>query len=129
MADSLWLLDTSVLIDVLRGHKPAQLWVDSLAPVTPFISVITAAELVAGCRNATEQRLVERELELYETLWLDEALSQTALHWYQRFRLSHNTGFLDCLIAATATQRRLTLATLNLKHFSPLPDLLATKPY
>ncbi len=123
-----WLLDTSILVDVLRGDKSARAWIDALPEDTCAISVITSAELLAGCRNRTEQRAVERELELYETLWVSEEISQVALEFYKRYHLSHSVGFLDCLIAATATTTGLNLATLNLKHF-PFPDLQAERPY
>jgi len=124
-----WLLDTSILVDILRGYKPTRDWVDSIPPTDRFVSVITAAELLAGCRNQTEQRAVERELALYTMLWLDEGASQAALEWYRRFHLSHGIGFLDCLIAATAVQRGLRLATLNLKHFGPLTNVHAERPH
>ena len=124
-----WLLDTSILVDILRGYKPTRDWVDSIPPTDRFVSVITAAELLAGCRNQTEQRAVERELALYAMLWLDEGASQAALEWYRRFHLSHGIGFLDCLIAATAVQRGLRLATLNLKHFAPLTNVHAERPH
>lgn len=124
-----WLLDTSILVDILRGYKPTRDWVDSISPADRFVSVITAAELLAGCRNQTEQRAVERELALYAMLWLDEGASQSALEWYRRFHLSHGIGFLDCLIAATAVERGLRLATLNLKHFAPLTNVHAERPH
>ena len=129
MAEAGWLLDTSILIDVLRGYKPARTWIVSVPPSARFVSVVTAAELLSGCRNQTEQRAVDRELALYQTVWLDEAISQAALQLYRRFHLSHSVGFLDCLIAATATGRGLRLATLNLKHFAPFPNIRPEKPY
>lgn len=126
--DTRWLLDTSILVDVLRGYKPVRTWIDALPEDACAISVITSAELIAGCRNRTEQRAVERELELYETVWLTEEISQSAFEFYKRYHLSHNVGFLDCLIAATAIQNGLQLATLNLKHF-PFSELRVAKPY
>jgi predicted nucleic acid-binding protein len=84
---------------------------------------------VAGCHNQTEQRAVERETALYQMLWLDEPVSQSALSLYRRFRLSHGTGFLDCLIAATAEKHSLQIATLNLKHFAPFPAVRSERPY
>ncbi len=129
MAVSNWLLDTSILIDILRGQIAARNWVDSLALTARSVSVITAAELLAGCHSQREQRTVERELNLYSTVWIDESTSQTALEFYKRFHLSHGVGFLDCLIAATATQHGYRLATLNLKHFTMLPGLQAEHPY
>ena len=123
-----WLLDTSILIDLLRGSKPARDWIDSLSENARLISVITAAELLAGCRNRTEQRAVEREIALYGLVWISEDVAQTALEFYKQFHLSHNVGFLDCLVAATALKNELRLATLNLKHF-PFPDLKSERPY
>ena len=124
MAETAWLLDTSILVDLLRGSA-----IDTLDISDRLISVITAAELLAGCRNQREQRAVERELALYTTLWLEEAASQTALDLYRRFHLSHGAGFLDCLIAATAVTHGLPVTTLNLKHLAAFPDVQAEKPY
>ena len=127
-ADS-WLIDTSIVVDILRGHSPAKDWVDTLPEEGRFVSVVTAAELVAGCRNQAEQRRVEREIALYTTVWLDETVSQAALELYKKFHLSHGAAFLDCLIAATAINNGLRLATLNLTHFVPFPDIHAERPY
>jgi predicted nucleic acid-binding protein len=129
VAEAGWLLDTSILIDVLRGYKPARDWVNSIPEAVQFVSVVTAAELFSGCHNRAEQRAVERELALYQVVWLDEDTSQTALQFYQRFHLSHGVGFLDCLIAATAIALGLRLTTLNLKHFAPFSDLQVERPY
>jgi predicted nucleic acid-binding protein len=129
VAEAAWLLDTSILVDVLRGYKPARDWIASIPQSARFVSVITAAELLSGCRNQTEQRAIDRELTLYQTTWVDEAISQAALQMYRRFHLSHGVEFLDCLSAATATERNVQIATLNLKHFAPLPDLSVKKPY
>jgi predicted nucleic acid-binding protein len=129
MADPLWLLDTSILIDVLRGSVSARRWIDAQPISACAISVITGAELLAGCRNLREQRAVEREINSYQMLWLDESNSRAALEFYQHFHLSHNVGFFDCLIAATALARDLRLATLNLLHFSVLRGVRAERPY
>ena len=48
MADGEWLLDTSILIDIVRGYQPARNWIDSLASTERFISVAVAAELLSG---------------------------------------------------------------------------------
>ena len=42
------LIETSVLIDVLRGWIPARQWLDSISPEERFISVITAVVLRDG---------------------------------------------------------------------------------
>lgn len=124
-----WLLDTSILVDVLRGNEAARDWVDSLPAQSRFLSCVSAAELIAGCRNRREQRALDRERRLYTTIWLDEPASRLGLDLYSRHHLSHGIGFLDCLIAATAALRTLIVATLNVKHFEPLLDVRVRRPY
>ena len=124
-----WLLDTSILVELLRGKTAAKRWIDTLAPTARSISVVSAAELVAGCHNLSELRALERELVLYEMLWIDQVISRTALDLFRSFVLSHAFGLLDCLIAATASTHNLRIGTLNLKHFAPLPGIEATAPY
>lgn len=92
-------------------------------------SVVTAAELLAGCRNRHEQNIVEKELALYPMVHISGAISLTAWEWYRQFHLSHGIGFLDCLIGASAHHYGLTICSLNEKHFRPLPDLKAERPY
>ena len=129
MVEGGWLLDTSILVDVLRGSEAARAWVDGLRLSSRFVSFVSVAELIAGCRNRREQRSLDQELRLYTTLWLDEPASRLGLDLYGRYRLSHGVGFLDCIVAATAVSHMLPVATLNAKHFEPLPDLRVQRPY
>ncbi len=45
------LIDTSILVDLLRGHSDARDWLAALSPGEAAISFVTAAELLAGARN------------------------------------------------------------------------------
>ncbi len=123
------LIDTNILVDLLRGREEARQWIDRLPDDGRCISVVTAAELLAGARSSHEQKLIEQEILLYRILWLQEPISRLALDWYQRFRLRYGVGFLDCLIGATALYYDLPLATLNERHFAPFPDLQVERPY
>lgn len=123
------LIDTNILVDLLRGQEGARRWIDHLPDDGRYISVVTAAELLAGARSAREQDIIEEELLFYRILWLQEPTSRLALDWYKRFHLRHGVGFLDCLIGATALYYDLTLATLNERHFTPFPDLRVERPY
>lgn len=124
-----YLIETTILVDLLRDHTQAITWVNSLPPQARWVSVVTYFELLAGCRNRREQRIVAREMRQYHLLFLTEAISRTALSWYTRFHLSHGIGFLDTLLGATALHHGLTLATLNTKHFTPLPGVQLACPY
>ncbi|MDL1909506.1 type II toxin-antitoxin system VapC family toxin [Chloroflexi bacterium CFX6] len=129
MADAARLLDTSIFIDFLRGSETAKAWIGGFSTGELAYSVVTAAELLAGCRNRREQGIVEKELMLYPVVHISGAISQTALDWYRQFHLSHGIGFLDCLIGASAHHYGLTICTLNDKHFHPLPEVKVERPY
>ena len=129
MAEAARLLDTSVFIDFLRGSDTANTWIGNFSTSELAYSVITAAELIAGCRNRREQDIVERELALYPMIQVSGAVSQTAFEWYRQFHLSHGVGFLDCLIGASAHHYGLIVCTLNDKHFRPLPEVRLERPY
>lgn len=129
MADTTRLLDTSIFIDYLRGNETTKAWMNNFATGELAYSVITAAELLAGCRNRREQDLVEKELTLYPMVHISGSISLTAWEWYRQFHLSHGIGFLDCLIGASAHHYDLTICTLNDKHFRPLPELRVERPY
>ena len=123
------LLDTSIFVDYLRGNEICKAWLGNSALNDMAYSIVTAAELLAGCRNRREQDLVERELAIYPMIQISGAISLTAWEWYREYHLSHGVGFLDCLIGASAHHYGLIVCTLNDKHFRPLPDLQVERPY
>lgn len=48
------LLDTDVIIDVLRGNPNAQSWLASTSATIFAIPGVTPMELIMGCRNQGE---------------------------------------------------------------------------
>lgn len=127
--DSIFVLDTSILVALLRGSDDAQAFVTSVPVSQRWISAVTIAELIAGCRNRLEIRKLDRELRRYNVAWITEAQSQLADRWHRRLRFSHGVGYLDCLIGAAAFSLSATVATLNEKHFHALPGLKAMRPF
>ena len=123
------LVDTSIFVDYLRGDETAKEWMNGFPKGELAYSVITAAELLAGCRNRREQDLVEKELALYPMVYISGMISVMAWEWYRQLHLSHGVGFLDCLIGASAHHYGLTICTLNEKHFRPFTDLKVERPY
>jgi predicted nucleic acid-binding protein len=123
------LIETTILVDVFRDKPEAITWVNRLPLQGRWVSVITSFELLAGCRNRKEQRTVTKEMRNYRMLLLTEDISRTALSWFTRFHLSHGIGFLNSLIGATALHQDLTVATLNIRHFVPLPGIRVERPY
>jgi predicted nucleic acid-binding protein len=120
------LLDTCVVIDVLRGREAAVAFVSGLASA-PAVSAITATEVVAGCRTSEERRQIDRLLSHYDVRDVGLEIASLAGEMIGRYGRSHGTDPLDALIAATAKVHGLPLATLNLKHFPMLAGL--KRPY
>ena len=110
------LLDTCIMIDVLRGKAAAFDFVSSLENA-PALSVVTITELVAGCRNVKERRQIDRLLSHYVVHDINRDVASLAGDYVRRYGPSHGTDPIDALIAATAETSSLPLATLNVKHF------------
>lgn len=123
------LVDTSIMVDLLRGVEKSMGWIDSLKPENGLLSFITIAELIAGCRNKNELKKVNHELKEYEVIYLNSKCCKLGLEWYNNFHLSQGVGFLDCLIAATAYDKNVPIATLNDKHFKQIRGISVFRPY
>jgi len=116
------LVDTTVLVDHLRGLPAATAWLAALdAP--PLCSEVSRAELVYGLRS-TERAAAERLFSAVRWLPVDEAVARQAGEYGRRYRRSHTgIGMADLLIAATAATEGATLATSNLRHYPMFPRL------
>ena len=110
------LLDSSILIDLLRGHPPALDYVKALDQL-PVASELTRVEVLRGVQSG-ERRLTERLLGSLGWLPFDEPIARRAGDLGRRWRAS-NRGLatVDLVIAATALEHSLDLATLNVRHF------------
>ncbi len=123
------LLDTDVMVDVVRGFAPAITWLGSLSQTGVGLPGIAAMELLQGCRNLADQQRVEREIQRFLLFWPTPADCARAFQNFRSFRLSHNLGLLDALIGETAVGLARPLATFNVKHYSVIPGLVLLQPY
>jgi len=96
------VLDTDIMIDVLRKYPPALAWLASLGST---------------------------ELLLPRTAWPSPSACDRALQDFVSFRLSHNLGLLDALIAHTAIELNAPLHTFNQKHYTAITALTTVQPY
>ncbi len=123
------LLDTSVVVDLWRRHPPALSWAEAHREFVIGIHVLVAIELVDGVRGSEELVHIDRLLVGYEVVYLTPSDCAWASEQHRRLRLSHGVGVIDALIASSAVRLDTPLYTLNLKHFQPLPDVKAVRPY
>ena len=119
------LLDTCVLVDVLRGRQVA---IDAIAalPDQPSVCHVTMMELYVGALTQREELRLEKLLAEFNRVTIDEAIYPRAGQWMRHFKASHGLDVPDALIAATAEHHGLQLATLNVKHFPMFPKLKST---
>ena len=124
-------IDSSVLIDCLRGRAPATAFLAaySAGPRRPRTHLLVAAELLTGARDLREQTLIDSFLATFELLVPNEADGIAALDLYRRYHLSHGVDWPDCQIAATALRLGVEVYTQNLKHFNAFGGLHAARPF
>ncbi len=123
--NSLILVDTDILIDYLRDHDDAVIFLEDNLYCF-HISVITVAEIFAGMRD-NEKNKITKLIECFEIFSLTEDIAIKGGMMRRDFWKSHGVGLADALIAATAFEMKCTMATLNKKHFPMLSDVFV--PY
>lgn len=122
------LVDTSVLIDYLRGHPEAgELLEHERAHDILYASEITRVEILAGMRPREE----ERTRSLLTTLHchpVDVEVAEKAGELGRAWLPSHRAiDTADLVIAATAVVLGARLLTRNVRHFPMFEDL--ARPY
>jgi predicted nucleic acid-binding protein len=121
-----WLLDTCVIVDYLRD-RPEAVELIRRAEARPAVSAITAAELFAGARTATEERRLDDLLHQLLVHKVDLDIARIGGAYRRRYGPSHGVLIPDALIAATAQVHHAHLVARNARHFPMLDDLLV--PY
>lgn len=120
------VLDTSVLVDHLRGSGEATEYLASL-DTRPSCSEISRIEVIQGLRSS-ERRAADRLFALIAWVPVNESVARRAGELGRRWRRSHpGIGVADLAIAATAEEIGGGLATRNLKQFPMFEGLRA--PY
>ncbi|MBM3811951.1 MAG: type II toxin-antitoxin system VapC family toxin [Acidimicrobiia bacterium] len=114
-----FLLDTSVIVDVLNGKRGRAELLRSLLEAGHVLGCcpINVAEVYAGMRPQEEEP-TKRLLESLEYHAISREAARLAGEWKRDHRKSGTTLHLaDAVIAAVAITNRLTLMTDNVKDF------------
>jgi predicted nucleic acid-binding protein len=76
-------------------------------------------ELIQGAKNQREAQTIDKTLKHMEVrrLSITNGISEHAVLLVRRYFHSHSMQLADALIAATALEHGLALATGNVKHF------------
>jgi len=117
------LLDTTVLIDALRGRSARdRLLALRASAALPWVCAINIEEVTRGLRES-EQGVAERLFDGLRIAALARREGERAGIWRRQFAARGVTlSQSDCLIAAAALAVDARLATGNPKHF-PMAEL------
>jgi predicted nucleic acid-binding protein len=117
------IFDTDILIWIQRGNEKAASLVDKSAD--RYLSILSYMELLQGADNKKEHYLIKDFLKLYgfQMLPVTENIGYRAAIYVEEYSLSSGLRAGDAMIAATATENNMILATGNGRHFKPIKDL------
>ncbi|WP_353483774.1 type II toxin-antitoxin system VapC family toxin [Haliscomenobacter sp.] len=126
MESSRVLIDTSIVIDYLRSYnRPQTVFSKLFGDNELYLSPISVFELFNGATSDAKKQDVEKICEQVIVLDFDLYTAKIASQIYLDLRTKNKLiEFRDILIAATALQHTLPLATLNLKHFERIEWLI-----
>lgn len=117
------IFDTDIFIWMQRGNRKAA----SLVDATPerHLSVQSYMELLQCAQDRKQQRIVKQFLADLDfgVLPLTESIGHRALIYIEEYGISSGLRAGDALIAATAVENNLALASGNARHFRALKDL------
>jgi hypothetical protein len=116
------VLDTSVLIEFLRGRPGAAEFVEGLSATT-CVSAITVVELFAGAASDEACSRLDGLLSAFDVVPLTPKIARDA----GLIRRAHGTAVPDAVIAATAAHLGAELLTFNPRHFRMLEGV--REPY
>jgi len=120
-----FLVDTDIIINYLKGREIARDFLLRIIDesVSGFFSVITEAELLSGSRNADDDAVIYSILDCMEAIEVERNIAVTAGKLRQKYYAAYRTELPDAIIAATANEYGLILATANEKHFNMFTEI------
>ncbi|MCA9743736.1 MAG: type II toxin-antitoxin system VapC family toxin [Deferribacteres bacterium] len=117
------LFDTDIFIWVQKGNEKAAKLMEKSS--NRYLSIQTYMELLQCARDKTQHRYVKDFIASYGfiVLPLTENIGHRASIYIEEYTLVSGLRSGDAIIAATAVENNLTLASSNAKHFKTIKDL------
>ena len=117
------IFDTDILIWLQRRHQAAIRLVDETEE--RLVAVQSYMEFLQGAQSPKDLLLVKDFLknEQFNILPLSENIGHRASIYIEEYAVQSGLRAGDALIAATAVEHNLVLATGNRKHFQVIKDL------
>jgi hypothetical protein len=117
------LFDTDILIWLERGNKKAAQLIDESQE--RFISIFSYMEWLQGAISREHSQLIQEFIKTqnFRLLPLTENIGHRASVYIEEYSLSHGLSTGDAIIAATAAEHHIPLASGNEKHFKAVRDV------
>ena len=121
------LIDSTVLIDFLRGKPQAMEFLQNLREEAA-ISALNVAEIMAGRKaGARDENFLQELAARHEVFPVDFEIAALGGQYVREYSNSHGTGVVDALLAATAEIKGCRFVTHNVRHFPMLKNIIV--PY
>ncbi len=117
------IFDTDIFIWTQRGNEKAAKLLEKIEE--KYLSVQTYMELLQCAKNKTQHKHVKDFLSSFGfiVLPLTENIGHRASIYIEEYTLSSNLRSGDAIIAATAVENNMILASSNAKHFKVIKEL------
>ncbi len=123
------LLDTTIIIDWLRGNATAANFVNQEGKNALALNSVVVMELLKGARNKQELVSIKKQISGFQLLDVDQSILNLSTQLIDIYGLSHGISIPDAIIAATALVYQVELFSLNRKDFQMIPGLLLRSQY
>ena len=117
------IFDTDIFIWAQRGNEKAVRLFEK--EEEKYLSVQTYMELLQNAKNKTQHKYTKDFLTTFGfiVLPLTENIGHRASIYIEEYTLSSSLGSGDAIIAATAVENNMALASSNVKHFRVIKEL------
>ncbi len=117
------ILDTNVLIEIIRKNISVISKCDEIGTNHLAISSISRCEFLLGSRNREEFEKNKRFVDKFQLLRGNEEIDEILTKLYDNYSLNYRPAIPDMIIAATALYHEFELYTLNKKDFRFIPGI------
>ncbi|MDX2249487.1 MAG: type II toxin-antitoxin system VapC family toxin [Bacteroidia bacterium] len=122
------LCDTNILISAFNGRVDTIEQLNQIGLSEIVLSAVTVMELFQGMGNKAELSKTKKQIRFYDVIQIDRKISEKAIEFIERFKLSHGLQIPDAIIGATGIVYQIPLYTYNVKDFHFLPGVIFYEP-
>ena len=128
MAKIKLIVDTDIIIDYLKGVKPARELFKS-KDIVIYCSILSKKELLSKVGlSDSERKKIMNLISRLKVLKIDNDINQKYMLLINRYG-ERQSSIVDYLIAATAWAKNLPLLTRNTKHFKKIKEIKLSPVY